>query len=427
MSRRGRGGLSLVRRYVSREFLLSFLVAFLFFFIVFFVNQLLLMAEDILSKKAPLKSVLLLLLYAAPSVVAISFPFGALLGGLMAAGRLAAENELLVLQASGIPLGRVFVPFLALGLAFSLASFAMNDYFLPMGTVQFGKLYRELVISSPALELRPWSSRRFADATIVTGDIVGGTVRDILIFDRDEENMTRVISAKEARLDPSADGRMILLSLTGVWTQTIASDEPDRFEWSSCDTMEYRLESPEQGKINTSIGPREMSSRDLAKVLGEKERAWQERAEKRGAESARLRAIVAEDHARLLAGGVAWDGAWRALREPTARARDASVALEQDRSLQVYRLEYYKKFSIPFGSLCFVVFAFPAGARARRAGRSVGLGIGLIIAVLYWALLLGGQTLGTRLGWSPFWSMWLPNAAVLASGLGLWAALRHGS
>jgi lipopolysaccharide export system permease protein len=42
--------------------------------------------------------------------------------------------------------------------------------------------------------------------------------------------------------------------------------------------------------------------------------------------------------------------------------------------------------------------------------------------VIYWALLLGGQTLGTRLSWSPFWSTWAPNALVLAAGLALWAA-----
>ena len=35
--------------YVSREFVLSFVVAFLFFFFLFFINQILVMAEDIFS------------------------------------------------------------------------------------------------------------------------------------------------------------------------------------------------------------------------------------------------------------------------------------------------------------------------------------------------------------------------------------------
>ncbi len=52
----------------------------------------------------------------------------------------------------------------------------------------------------------------------------------------------------------------------------------------------------------------------------------------------------------------------------------------------------------------------------------MGFGVGILVSVLYWALLLGGQTLGTRLGWSPFWSTWAPNAVVLLVGLALWIA-----
>ncbi|HOS30781.1 MAG TPA: YjgP/YjgQ family permease, partial [Treponemataceae bacterium] len=37
-----------------KELFLFFIVAFLFFFLIFFVNQILLMAEDILKKRVPL-------------------------------------------------------------------------------------------------------------------------------------------------------------------------------------------------------------------------------------------------------------------------------------------------------------------------------------------------------------------------------------
>ena len=72
-----------VTRYVVQEFLFSFLVAFLFFFFIFFVNQLLVMAEEIFSKKVPFWDVLRFILYSLPSILALSFPFGCLLGALM--------------------------------------------------------------------------------------------------------------------------------------------------------------------------------------------------------------------------------------------------------------------------------------------------------------------------------------------------------
>ena len=62
------------------------------------------------------------------------------------------------------------------------------------------------------------------------------------------------------------------------------------------------------------------------------------------------------------------------------------------------------------------------GLLAKKSGRTMGFGIGILVAVLYWALLLGGQTFGTRLSWSPFWSTWFPNLAVLIAGFALWIA-----
>jgi len=414
---RGGGRSGTIYRYVAREFALSFTVAFFFFFVVFFVNQLLLMAEDILSKKAPIEAVLRLLLFAMPSIVAMSFPFASLVGALMAVGRMSSENEILVIQASGVPTRRIFAPFAFLGLVFSIVSFVMNDYYLPLGIIEYGKLYRQLLISSPALELKPWSVRRYRDVSIVTGGVDGTVVADLLIFDRTEDGRGRVIAAERASLQASRDDRSIILALEGVWTQTIAKDKPDRFEYSSCESMEYRLETKDGVDATASVGPRDMSSFDLYRVIAEKRRAFADRIVQRSDETARARAELERSYEGAQAESIAWENARSRVTRPLAAYRELARDRLTDRSLQIYLLEYYKKFSIPFGSLCFVFLAFPLGMKARRSGRSVGFGLGLLVAVLYWALLLGGQTLGSRLSWPPFWAMWAPNAFVLVGGL----------
>ncbi len=105
--------------YVGREYVFSFAVAFLFFFFLFFINQILVMAEQIFSKKVPLWDVVQLVLYSFPVVIAFSFPFGALLGALMSVGRLSSDNESLALGALGVPPRQILYPMLILGLAFS--------------------------------------------------------------------------------------------------------------------------------------------------------------------------------------------------------------------------------------------------------------------------------------------------------------------
>ncbi len=103
--------------YIAREFFLSFLVSFLFFFFVFFINQLLLLAEDILEKQVPFVYVMRLIFYSLPSIIAISFPFGTLVGTLMTYGRFSSENEILAMKCSGITYDRIFLPVLVIGIA----------------------------------------------------------------------------------------------------------------------------------------------------------------------------------------------------------------------------------------------------------------------------------------------------------------------
>jgi lipopolysaccharide export system permease protein len=64
----------------------------------------------------------------------------------------------------------------------------------------------------------------------------------------------------------------------------------------------------------------------------------------------------------------------------------------------------------------FAFFSFPIGVRARRSGRTVGFGVGLFVAIVYWGLLVAGQTFGVRMALSPALSMWFPDAVVLAVG-----------
>lgn len=414
---------ALIWRYEAKEFLLSFVVAFLFFFVIFFINQLLLMAEDILSKKAPVGDVIRLVVYSMPAIIAMSFPFGSLVGALMAAGRLSSDNEFLVMRACGVSRRVTFAPFVALGLLFSLVSFSMNDYFLPLGTINYGKLYRKLVTTAPQMALTPYSVKRYGETTIVTGEVDGGVIRDVLILDNPPGGSSRVISAKAAQLaENGGDSGVITLVLDGVFVQESSASQPRRFEYSRAARMEYNIVLATFANFTPGVGPKEMASVDLWAVIKAKEAALAERQASRLTEGASKKADALEQY---LAAAVELRSLDRSLASMRA-SMDSLAALDReppsDRTLEVYRLEYYKKFSIPAGALAFVFLAFPLGALSRRSGRAVGFGVGLLVSVLYWALLIGGQYLGLRAQLSPFIAMWAPNILVLAVGLPLFLA-----
>jgi lipopolysaccharide export system permease protein len=118
---------------------------------------------------------------------------------------------------------------------------------------------------------------------------------------------------------------------------------------------------------------------------------------------------AASDPSRIGSARTALASQWQSLNAERGR----SVA---DLSLQSYRVEFHRKFSMPIGCLVFAFFAFPIGVRARRSGRTVGFGVGLFVAIVYWGLLVAGQTFGVRMSLSPALSMWFPDAIVLLAG-----------
>ncbi|RKX90684.1 MAG: YjgP/YjgQ family permease, partial [Spirochaetes bacterium] len=87
-----------------------------------------------------------------------------------------------------------------------------------------------------------------------------------------------------------------------------------------------------------------------------------------------------------------------------------------DRSLQVYELEFNKKFSVTFACIIFIFFSFPVSLYTKKSGRSVGFGLGLLVSVFYWSMLFVGQTLGIRISLSPVVAMWTPNIIILLIG-----------
>ena len=416
MKTKGSASHSTLERYILGEFILTFSVSFAFFFLVFFANQMLLMAEDILAKRAPVWDVVRLIVYATPAVLALAFPFASLTGALMAAGRLSSDSELLVLQSSGVSPGRIFLPFLVLGAVVSAGSFVMNDALLPLGTVNFSRLYRKILAASPALELSSYSARRWEGMTIVSGDSRNGLVTDLVILDTPQGGKRRVITAGKGVLSEGELG-VLTLSLEDVFSLSNDPARPGRFEWSLADTLQYNLLLRDISDMSLGVSPREMSFRDLGALIREKQEAAKARSVRRREEAREARDQASKLYIKALESRAPAAQALAEIKPLLDRLTGLSVPAAEERTLRIYRLEYYKKFSIPAGALCFVVLAFPLATLTRRGGRAAGFGIGLLVAVLYWAMLAGGQTLGNRIeGISPFWAMWAPNVFVLTAG-----------
>ncbi|WP_297645377.1 LptF/LptG family permease [uncultured Treponema sp.] len=361
-------------RYIAKELLLYFLICFVFFFVVFFVNQILLLAETILKKRVPVNSVLKLILYCLPNVISQSAPFATLVGFLMCLGRLVTDNEILIFRASGQRYSLILKSVLVMGLLISVFSFIMNDYFLPIGTLKYNRLFKQIIVSNPAIELESKSIKRMNDSTLVIGNVNKNNVSDIVLFDSEKNGVQRIIMAENSDVKKSsAPGVIMQLDMNSPVVLSLDKSEVKNYESISAEKL--RLNIFEDSIISSSNGtsPREMTSWDLIKRI-------------------------------------------KKMKQENSSTK---------KRLNTFILECNKKFSVPFGSFFFALLAFPlALIFGKKDGQTLGLIFGIILSVLYWSATIIGQMFGIRGGYNGFWMMWTPNFVIGILGIILYIRLK---
>jgi len=97
--------------------------------------------------------------------------------------------------------------------------------------------------------------------------------------------------------------------------------------------------------------------------------------------------------------------------------KDAMKKLYKENSkLNEIKVEYYKKFTMPF--ICFIMplIGIPLAVRNLRGGKSYCFVISLIIILIYYLLLITAESFAKSGDIPPIVSMWIPNILMGALG-----------
>jgi lipopolysaccharide export system permease protein len=87
------------------------------------------------------------------------------------------------------------------------------------------------------------------------------------------------------------------------------------------------------------------------------------------------------------------------------------------RRIHEYSVEIYKKYSIPFACIVFVLIGAPLGIMSRRGTFGVAASLSLGFFLLYWSCLIGGEKLADRGYVDPWFGMWSANIFIGVMGL----------
>jgi lipopolysaccharide export system permease protein len=84
------------------------------------------------------------------------------------------------------------------------------------------------------------------------------------------------------------------------------------------------------------------------------------------------------------------------------------------RQINRYGVEIHKKFAIPFSCIIFVLLGAPLAIRSGKRGMTISIGFSILLFLVYYIFLIGGEKLADRRLMEPWLAMWLANIVFLA-------------
>ena len=362
----------ILRTYILKELLQPTAMALVLFTFVLLVGNLVKLTDLLINKGVSPLSILEMFALLVPSLLSYTLPMAVLTGTLLAFGKLSSDREILAMKASGVSFYSISAPVILLGFLVSIGLIPINTHVVPWSHYATRQLLVEIGIRNPTAFLEGGTFiKEFKPYILFIYQVDGNKLTKIRIYEPKEGFPTRTIVAQRGEFIPVPEERRVTLKLYDG-----AADEPDIKDPQKFYKLQFRTYA-----MNLSIG----EGQDPA-ALGRKPKDMS------------LNQLRAE------------------MKKLSGEGIDP-VPL---------RVELHRRFSMAFSPFVFILTGLPLGVTTRRAQRSVGFGLSVIIFVGYYLFLVLGQTLAEKGMISPAPAVWMGNLFFMAvGGLLLWRTARQ--
>lgn len=453
----------ILSRYILREHVAPFFFAVLTITFVLLLNEVSQRFDRLLGKGLGADVILEVVGLSIPYILAMSLPMAVLIAVLYTFNRLAGDNEITAMRASGVTLPRLLGPVLLAACVLAGGMVWFNDRILPESNHRLQKLLTEIGQKKPTFNLSARSINEVIpnELYLKAGriDQRRSVLRDVDVYDNRNPKRTRTIYADSAHMAYSRDRTDLYLTLYDGVNQSTDRSEPGQFRRIFFQTNVMRVPDVtnvlERGTAGDYRGDREMSIAMMqARVDSARIREQQHRETSRTLSVGATRRLLGMEIDTAMAGGV--DTAMAGSVEPALAARDGdtaavepsdSVALQERREAlrtaaafhsparllgdfrsyqrdvnaargtqNRFAVEIHKKYAIPVACVVFVLIGAPIAIRYPLGGVAMVVGASFAFFCAYYVSLVGGEELADRLILSPFWAMWAPNVLFGAIG-----------
>ena len=439
--------MKIIDRYILKEHLVPFILSLTILLFVLLANFLIKSIDKFLGKGLDISLLIEFVLLNMAWILALAVPMAVLVSTLMAFGRLSSDNEITALKASGTDFIKLMKPALLFGIAITLLMMIFNNYFLPDMNHKARLLSSDFSRKRPDIE---FDVGYFIDAIPNNSIFLGGKedtlFTDIIIFNKSSEVQQRTITAAEGTIRTLRDGFLL-----NLFNGSIHELSKEKDEYRIINYEKYNIAIPVDNMIlnrkNSNIrGDREMDYSmmiDKISFFNDKLNLIKKRIHSRINKELKIdydTKNISKENILGLIKNFEINGI-DSLKKKTPimlsnfnrRIKNLKRGINTDftlinsynKSINTYKVELHKKFSIPFACIIFIIIGAPLGIMSRKGGLGTSVSISLLFFIIYWAFLIGGEELADRGLLNPSLSMWLPNIVLGIIGIYLCYTIKN--
>jgi lipopolysaccharide export system permease protein len=358
--------MTILDRYIIRQFLSTVLFGLITFVLIFVVIDMMEHLDDFIDANAPALTILQYYLAFSPEIIKLMTPVAMLLGALFVTGRLTNQNELPAMKSSGMSLYRFLSPFLIVALCVSVLSIYFNGWIVPYANQQKTAIERA--------HLRPSQTNRSTHPMFFQD----GRMRLVSINYYEGSRRIGYRVSEEEFSDSNA-------------TVLRRRYDARQMEWGHPWTSEG--DSAREGWIMVNGSLREFDG-----------------------ENQRIAPFERLALGKLSISPTDIDKKQRKPDEMNYPELREFIDNQQRAGQDVSRwmVDYHNKIAFPFASVIVVFFGVPFASIKRRSGIAIDFGVCVAVTFLYLGFMKTSQVFGYNGDLNPLFTAWLANILFLA-------------
>jgi lipopolysaccharide export system permease protein len=352
--------MTLIDKYVLKQFLMNVLFGLLTFICIFVVVDMMENLDNFIDAGIGTGMTIQYYLYFIPEIIKLMLPVSMLLSSLFTMGRLSSFNELTAIKSAGVSVYRFLIPFLIVAVIISIFSIYFNGWVVPYTNkkkfaIDRINMHRRIeLVNRDNLFLQDRSNSLLCLGYF---DDMNGTATRVSIQNYSDTNLTQMVSRYDADQMRWVPGESKWL-LNNVTYRVMENNQEKIIKY---DTVPIKLNFNPEQIIKEQQKPDEMNYYELGAFIDSKKRSGYD--------------------------------------------------------VSKWMVEYYSKISFPFASVIVVLFGIPFGINKKRSGLSVQFGISLMVCFIYLVFMKISQVFGYNGDLNPMLTAWLANILFLVSAI----------